>query len=244
MNKLNSDLISLIGSDSSEYLRFNRRQRVRKATGLPKNPYAVAYNKELVRWEWVMQEILRSRNEEHPCNIIKYPCQKLGYKFREIDFVSNANSNAKVLVEIKLRESVAKNGDKNTGWAQLNPSIELLQMKGWDVSGLAINVDMSFIHTGANSQHSSHYNTIEELDTALTSLQKEPQTLLLSSEEVIAYGQRLGVLTGIDVLALKQTREEFNEPLINFSQECTLPKNGPFAGLAELIVSTGCVAGA
>jgi hypothetical protein len=235
---MNPDSISLISSDSSEYKRFNRRQKLRKATGLPKNPYAVAYNKELMKWEWVIQEILRSRTKEHTNNIIKYPCLKLGYKFKEVDFISSTNNGDLTLVEIKLRESVADKGNKRTGWAQLNTSIELLKMKGLSVSGLAINVDMSFIQTGESSFPPNHYNTIEDIDIALITQPMGERTLYISSEDIIRCGKKLGILTNQSVCALKSAKEEYNDPFINFREEFNLAKNCPFSGLAGLIATS------
>ena len=85
------------------------------------DPYASSYNKALLKWECVVQELLSKLICEEDNRILKYIDGKNGFRYREIDFIGQCDSGKLVFCELKLKMNFKeKLGSKESGRAQLN----------------------------------------------------------------------------------------------------------------------------
>ncbi|MGB2739423.1 MAG: hypothetical protein WBC60_02570 [Cognaticolwellia sp.] len=230
--------VELISTTSPAYKRNNRKykrisDKVRQYKSV--DHYASSYNKALLKWEFVVQNIFSSISNENKNRILKFTDKTSNVRFREIDFIAEPTANELIFCELKLKEKFnAEIGKKSSGWAQLNKSISIAKESFNTLRGLSICVDMSHMYGLDTEATEDDYCQIADLEKSLASPLLGKRTLWLSSIEISNLAIQKGLLTHSDVTEIKKLHEEYKNPLSVLSDEADHISNNPFQNLASL----------
>jgi len=212
--------IELISPQASAYLANNRRYKV-KALRLKKyrqvDPFAMAFNKELYRWEYVVQRLLAKLVTEVETRILRYSENHKGHQYREIDFITQSDANTLTFCELKLKTQFKHHLNcKASGWRQLNKSIAVAGQKYQHLKGLSICVDMAAVYgleSDAGIQDYCPYQEITDYLLASSTFEQRPM-IWVNSLDIARWAIHYQLLTQSDVDRMKQAYQEYHNPFL------------------------------
>jgi len=234
----NYTAIDLVDTHDIGYLRHSRFfKNVVKANRYPKkhlkNSIESSYQKELLKWESIIQTMLSSIIEEKKNRILKYRYESKN-TYREIDFIGKYSDKELIFCEIKLKQSYrADLSHLKLGWKQLNKSIEVAQNKFKSLGGLAVCMDMSYLYGNDQEIEFNNYNHIPELKSYIKRSFEEKNIVWLDSQEVANYALENDLITPQEIEQIKNSFIASKNPL-SLIDEGLKEINNPFAVLSAL----------
>jgi hypothetical protein len=240
INKINMRYfdINFVNTNHLGYKKWGRRYaritRLSKGGG-KKDSFDVAFNKELITWEKIIQTLLSRVVLEDKNRILQYRTQSGSAQYREIDFIAKVKDRM-VLCEIKLKRVYKdKIGDSRSGWKQLNKSIDISCHKYSNIAGLAICVDMSFLYgidCIIDDDVYCKYNNIKKYFDIASS---EKKIIWLNSLDMAKLAVKLSLISIDEVESMKRIFNEKNNPLSTLKEDNNISENKPFKALLKKI---------
>lgn len=228
----------LISTQDLGYLRHNRayanRHRNERRSHVV-NPAAREFHKLLALLE---RDLIgwfgRLTNSKHE-RILRYKSSQGVFKYQEIDFIAENDDGLK-FCELKLKTAFKPNmTDKESGYAQLNTTMEVASTSYALNGSLAICVDMEFLYTG-KSVESTNYTSIEDLKVYLKASGKH-ELVWLDVQEILTLALSEGWFTYDRIDELREVYEMLNNPMSMLPESNVIPLNTPFAMLRTHVLA-------
>jgi len=230
--------IDLVDTHDIGYLRHSRFfKNIVKANRYTKkqlkNTIESNYQKELLKWESIVQTMLSSIVEEEKNRILKYRCERKN-TYREIDFIGKFSDKKLVFCEIKLKQNYREDlNSSKLGWKQLNKSIKVAQNKYKELGGLSVCVDMSYLYGREQENQVNEYNHISEVNNYIKRSFDEKNIVWLDSQEVANFALENELVTPNEIVQIKSSFIASKNPLSQID-EASEEINNPFAVLSAL----------
>jgi len=234
----NYTAVELVSPNDMGYLRRcrynkNKFDGYKQRKNYIKNTLESTYQKELSKWENIVQVILASFVDEEKKRILKYSFVG-GNSYREIDFIGKKTEKKLIFCEIKLKQNFKKNLSPSAlGWRQLNKSLTVAKDKYEDLGGLAVCVDMSYLY-GTQENNHADYNNISDLKEYLEHSFSDKNVIWLDSKEVSKYALSLGLINAEQIKILKDSFLESSSPMSLLQEIPHEFVNNPFDILSKI----------
>lgn len=208
-------------------IKANRRrqgQRTESIDTLAREQHKQLMTLERVIIEW-FGRLTPSKNER----ILRYKSSNGVLKYQEIDFIAESSAGLK-FCELKLKQKFkTKLNDKSSGLAQLAVTTGVAEPIYPLHGSLAINIDMSYLYTGASSSGAGFTKVSEFREHFKSDVVGEH--IWLDIEEILPILLAEGWITSSQITDIREVYELMQNPMnITFGSE-EIPLNNPFGML-------------